>query len=137
MSHGHLDVVLLARGHHGIGLGERRSEGFLAEDAPRSGLRRSDGHSRMTAHHARANIDQIEVLSIQHIAIVCIRARGPRALSSCDQPLVVGIGHGDYVHFGHITIDHIQPVSIVALSGVANQHGLILFSHFFSLSQDR
>ena len=89
----------------------------------------------MTAHHARTNIDQVEILSFQHSSVVCIRARGPRALDSSGQTLGVGIGHSYYVHFGHIFIDPIQSMSIIALSGVANQHGSMLFSHFFSLSR--
>ena len=87
-----------------------------------AGLGGGDDHVIFLVHPARRDTDDVQLLLLEHIAVVLIAAIAvhTEAFARGGQAFWVGIGDGDQVDLVHSQINSVQIVAVVAATGMAD-----------------
>ena len=126
---GHLDLhpIALHRLHHAICIGQAGSERLLMEDVA-SGLGGSSGHGRPLVQPTWSDSHDVQLLAVQHPAVVGVIPVGARAFFGLGPALVVRVRHRDHIGIVKGPPNRVEPVPVVAAAGVADHADAILFT---------
>ena len=124
--HLYFDAVTLDRCDHLVGVGEVLGKGFFQEDVT-PGARHGCDHLDSLVKPTRSDSHEVRFLFLEHLVVVGVGLTGSCAFDGLGPACRVRIGDRRDFHEIKCLPDGIEPVSIVAMTGVADDTDAILF----------
>ena len=129
MCDGDLNVVLVARGDHLVGLAERLAKRFFLIDAAHTGLRGGDHHVPVLVKPAGADADEVQFLLLEHLPVVCVALGITQSFNRLGQAVPVVVHHCDDFCLWEFAPDGVQPVPVITAAGAADDAHSIIVCH--------